>query len=105
MLILLLGLCLLLFNLVASVLVWKRHEVPAQQRVAQLLMVWLLPVVGGLLCIVFVAMTRATHEDGGSPGAAYTHDSGFAWDDGRHDAGHCAEDAGGSACGGADGGD
>jgi len=108
MLILLLAAMLVLLNAAASLQVWNRPDVPPPQRVAQLLLVWLLPVVGALLCLVFVAMTRAGDGGGSDPGPSYVNDSGYAWGEGDNGGTRCAADIdscdGGGDSGGGDGG-
>lgn len=102
MVILLLAVGLLLLNAVASVRVWHRPQVPQQQRAAQLLVVWLLPVVGALLCMLFVAMTRIEEERHNASGMDCVNDSGYAGDEFGHDGGRCVEsgDSGGDGGGG-----
>ena len=44
---------ILLLNVVASAVVIRNREATASQRVMQLVVVWLLPVVGAVMCLVF----------------------------------------------------
>jgi hypothetical protein len=53
-------LMVVLVNAAASMYLWKRKETPVAQRQLQLLLVWALPVVGALLCVIVVSMTHAS---------------------------------------------
>ena len=60
---LLLAAVLVLLNAVVLAQARNRPDVPLSQLVAQLLLVWLLPVVGALSCLLFVVKTHAGDPD------------------------------------------
>jgi hypothetical protein len=104
MLVLLLVAGLLVVNMAASLYVWAKADAPASQRRLQLLVIWLLPVVGAVLCVMFVGMARSSEGQGqdarwhGDGGGTHTADPG-GW---RLHAESCDADIGDGA--GADGG-
>lgn len=49
----------LVLNLLASAAVLRNPLLPASKRLIQLALVWLLPVVGAVVCLVFVSSATA----------------------------------------------
>lgn len=93
-------------NLVATFVVLGREEVSAGGRTVQLLLVWLLPLVGAILCLaVATADGSGSRGDGGG-----SHDTsvGYASDNHSHHSHSsfdCSSDGGssdGGSCGGGD---
>lgn len=62
----LLAAVLLAANLVATVVVLRSELYSGPQRALQLALVWLLPVLGAIVCVVFATTQSGT----GSPGPA-----------------------------------
>jgi hypothetical protein len=90
-------------NAAASMYLWKRKETPVAQRQLQLLLVWALPVVGALLCVIAVSMTRASDGVVTDPRPRFDAEGSVHDGEIRHDYTDCATD---SSCdgGGGDGG-
>lgn len=74
MLVLFLVAGLLVVNTAASLYVWAKADASASQRRLQLLVIWLLPVVGAVLCVMFAAMSRTS--DGQGPDVPRHSDGG-----------------------------
>ena len=47
-----------LLNFVATILVWRSGSYMKQQKRYQTLLVWLLPLIGALLCLIVMRETR-----------------------------------------------
>ena len=78
---LLLVLLVLGLNVVATVVIIRRDGLSAGGRTVQLLLVWLLPLVGAILC-----MAVATADGSGSRGRGASYDSsgGYSGDNYSH---------------------
>ncbi|MFB5855358.1 hypothetical protein WAB97_005895 [Stenotrophomonas maltophilia] len=93
-------------NLVATFVVLGREEVSAGGRTVQLLLVWLLPLVGAILCLA-VATTDGSGSRGDG-GGSYDTSVGYASDNHSHhsySSSDCGSDGGssdGGSCGGGD---
>ena len=48
----------LLLNFVATILVWRSSSYTTQQKRIQTLLIWLLPFLGALLCLIVMRETR-----------------------------------------------
>ncbi|MBH1493905.1 hypothetical protein JY423_05760 [Stenotrophomonas maltophilia] len=103
---LLLVLLVLGLNVVATVVIAQRDGLTAGGRTVQLLLVWLLPLVGAILC-----MAVATADGSGSRGdggASYDSSGGYSGDNHSHhshSSSDCSSDGGGGdggSCGGGD---
>ncbi|HHA2818553.1 hypothetical protein ACVMVB_06910 [Stenotrophomonas maltophilia] len=103
---LLLVLLVLGLNVVATVVIVRRDGLSAGGRTVQLLLVWLLPLVGAILC-----MAVATADGSGSRGeGGGRHDTsvGYSSDNHSHHSysnSDCGSDSGssdGGSCGGGD---
>ncbi|HGM5043701.1 TPA: hypothetical protein ACKPZV_000899, partial [Stenotrophomonas maltophilia] len=98
----LLVLLVLGLNVVATVVIAQRDGLSTGGRTVQLLLVWLLPLVGAILC-----MAVATADGSGSRGeggASYDSSGGYSGDNHSHhshSSADCSTDGGG---GGGDGG-
>ena len=44
---------LVLFNILISIVIYKRNDFETFQKVAQIVLVWLLPVIGGAGILIF----------------------------------------------------
>jgi uncharacterized membrane protein YqjE len=75
--VLLIGLCLL--NLFVSVFIAKRDDLERFQKIAQIIIVWLIPVIGA---IVMWAFNRSNDDDsnGSGPIGGGSHDTGYTPD-------------------------
>jgi len=103
---LLLVLLVLGLNLVATVLILRRDGLSAGGRTVQLLLVWLLPLVGAILCLaVATADGSGSRGDGGG-----SHDTSVGYSSDNHShhsysSSDCSSDGGssdGGSCGGGD---
>ncbi|QDL27248.1 hypothetical protein [Stenotrophomonas maltophilia] len=103
---LLLVLLVLGLNVVATVVVAQRDGLSAGGRAVQLLLVWLLPLVGAILCLaVATADGSGSRGDGGG-----THDTSVGYSSDNHShhsysSSDCSSDGGssdGGSCGGGD---
>lgn len=79
-------------NLVATFVVLGREEVSAGGRLMQLLLVWLLPLVGAILCMAAATADGSSSRADGSGGGSY--DSSDSYSSGSSD---CSSDSG--SCG------
>lgn len=99
---LLLVLLVLGLNVVATVVIVRRDGLSAGGRTVQLLLIWLLPLVGAILC-----MAVATADGSGSRGeggASYDSSGGYSGDNYSHHS-HGSSDCGsGDSGGGGDSG-
>jgi len=92
----LLVLLVLGLNVVATVVIAQRDGLSAGGRMVQLLLVWLLPLVGAILC-----MAAATADGSGSRGeggASYDSSGGYSGDNQSHhshNSADCSSDGGG----------
>ncbi|HEL3179554.1 TPA: hypothetical protein UME25_001669 [Stenotrophomonas maltophilia] len=105
---LLLVLLVLSLNLVATVLIVRRDGLSAGGRTVQLLLVWLLPLVGAILCMAVATTDGSGSRGDNGLGGAYDYSGGHSSDSHSHH-GHsssdCSGDGGGSdggSCGGGD---
>lgn len=99
---LLLVLLVLGLNAVATVVIVRRDGVSAGGRAVQLLLVWLLPLVGAILCMaVATADGSGSREDGGG-----SHDTsvGYSSDNHSHHSYSSSDCGSGDSGGGGDGG-
>lgn len=100
-----LALAVLLMNLVTTIAVFRVQGISGSQRLLQLALVWLLPVIGAVVCFAFAttqANALAATSRSGSPAAA---DNGVVLADmGSPHMTECG-DAGCDAGGGDGGGD
>jgi hypothetical protein len=83
-------------NVVATFVVLGREEVSAGGRTVQLLLVWLLPLVGAILCLA-VATTDGSGSRGDG-GASYDSSGGYSGDSHSHhshSSSDCSSDGGG----------
>ena len=89
-------------NLVATFVVLGREEVSAGGRAVQLLLVWLLPLVGAILCMAAATADGSSSRADGSGGGSYDSSGSYSSDS------HSSHSHGGSDCssdsGGGDGG-
>ena len=105
---LLLVLLVLGLNLVATVLIVRRDGLSAGGRTVQLLLVWLLPLVGAILCMAVATADGSGSRGDNGLGGAYGYSGGSSSDNHSHH-GHsssdCSSDGGGrdgGSCGGGD---
>lgn len=91
-------------NLVATFVVLGREEVSAGGRTVQLLLVWLLPLVGAILCLaVATADGSGSRGDGGASHDTSVGYSGDSHSHHSHSSSDCSSDGGGGdggSCGG-----
>ena len=89
-------------NLVATYVVVRRDDVSVGGRMVQLLLVWLLPLVGAILCMAIATADGSVSRSEGSFAGSYDSSGGYASDS------HSSHSHGGSDCssdsGGGDGG-
>lgn len=105
---LLLVLLVLGLNAVATVVIAKRDGLSAGGRTVQLLMVWLLPLVGAIVCLAVATADGSGIRGDNSPGSGYDHPGGHSGDSyshHSHSSSDCGTDGGsgdGGSCGGGD---
>ena len=105
---LLLVLLVLGLNAVATVVIAKRDGLSAGGRTVQLLMVWLLPLVGAIVCLAVATADGSGIQGDNSPGSGYDHPGGHSGDSyshHSHSSFDCSSDGGssdGGSCGGGD---
>ncbi len=105
---LLLVLLVLGLNAVATVVIAKRDGLSAGGRTVQLLMVWLLPLVGAIVCLAVATADGSGIRGDNSPGSGYDHPGGHSGDNyshHSHSSFDCSSDGGsgdGGSCGGGD---
>ncbi|EQM81944.1 hypothetical protein JY464_18330 [Stenotrophomonas maltophilia] len=106
--VLLLVLLVLGLNAVATVVIAKRDGLSAGGRTVQLLMVWLLPLVGAIVCLAVATADGSGIRGDNSPGSGYDHPGGHSGDSyshHSHSSFDCSSDGGsgdGGSCGGGD---
>ena len=86
-------------NLVATFVVLGREEVSAGGRAAQLLLVWLLPLVGAILCMSAATAYGSSSRADGSGGGSYDSSGSYSSDSNSshsHGGSDCSSDSGGS---------
>ncbi|WP_423177633.1 MULTISPECIES: hypothetical protein [unclassified Stenotrophomonas] len=102
---LLLVLLVLGLNAVATVVIAKRDGLSAGGRTVQLLMVWLLPLVGAIVCLAVATADGSGIRGDNSPGSGYDHPGGHSGDSyshHSHSSFDCSSDGGsgdGGSCG------
>lgn len=97
-------------NLVASFVVLGRDDLPVSSRAGQLLVVWLLPLVGAIVCMAMATADGAPARADGSGGGAYDSSGGSSGDSPSHShhsysSSDCGDSGGGGdggSCGGGD---
>ncbi|MBO0396354.1 hypothetical protein A7X89_04045 [Stenotrophomonas maltophilia] len=105
---LLLVLLVLGLNAVATVVIAKRDGLSTGGRTVQLLMVWLLPLVGAIVCLAVATADGSGIRGDNSPGSGYDHPGGHSGDNyshHSHSSFDCSSDGGsgdGGSCGGGD---
>lgn len=100
---LLLVLLVLGLNAVATVVIAKRDGLSTGGRTVQLLMVWLLPLVGAIVCLAVATADGSGIRGDNSPGSGYDHPGGHSGDNyshHSHSSFDCSSDGG--SCGGGD---
>ncbi|WP_312706263.1 hypothetical protein [Stenotrophomonas sp.] len=89
-------------NVVATYVVVRRDDVSVVGRMVQLLLVWLLPLVGAILCMAAATAEGSSSRADGSGGGSYDSSGSYSSDS------HSSHSHGGSDCssdsGGGDGG-
>ncbi|WP_312252459.1 hypothetical protein [Stenotrophomonas sp.] len=88
-------------NLVATFVVLGREEVSAGGRAVQLLLVWLLPLVGAILCMAAATADGSSSRADGSGGGSYDSSGSYSSDSHSshshsHGGSDCSSDSGGS---------
>ncbi|MDH1193779.1 hypothetical protein [Stenotrophomonas sp. GD03958] len=102
---LLLVLLVLGLNAVATVVIAKRDGLSTGGRTVQLLMVWLLPLVGAIVCLAVATADGSGIRGDNSPGSGYDHPGGHSGDNyshHSHSSFDCSSDGGsgdGGSCG------
>ncbi|KOQ72226.1 hypothetical protein LRM36_12590 [Stenotrophomonas maltophilia] len=105
---LLLVLLVLGLNVVATVVIARRDGLSAGGRTVQLLLVWLLPAVGAILCMAVATADGSGIRGDNSLGGGYDHAGGYSGDGASqhsHGSPDCGSDGGGGdggSCGGGD---
>lgn len=94
-------------NVVATVVIARRDGLSAGGRTVQLLLVWLLPAVGAILCMAVATADGSGIRGDTSLGGGYDHAGGYSGDGAsQHSPGSpdCGSDGGGDggSCGGGD---
>lgn len=97
-LMLLLGVVLALGNIVASVAVLRVSVLSPSQRALQLALIWLVPVIGAVVCAAFASSQAAGSTSSDTSDPLYLSSDGGA--SGGQDAGFSGCDAGDSGCAG-----
>ncbi|WP_075675075.1 hypothetical protein [Stenotrophomonas sp. TD3] len=83
-------------NVVATVVIAQRDGLSAGGRTVQLLLVWLLPLVGAILCMAVA--TADGSRSRGEGGASYDSSGGYSGDNHSHhshSSADCSTDGGG----------
>lgn len=102
---LLLVLLVLGLNVVATVVIVRRDGLSAGGRTVQLLLVWLLPLVGAILCMAVATADGSGIRGDNSFGGGYDHpggQSGDSYSHQSHSSSDCSSDGGsgdGGSCG------
>ena len=95
-------------NLVATYVVVRRDDVSVGGRMVQLLLVWLLPLVGAILCMAVATADGSPARSDGSGGGPADFSGGYSGDNHSHhshSSSDCSSDGGGGdggSCGGGD---
>lgn len=97
-LMLLLGAVLALGNIVASVAVLRVSVLSPSQRALQVALIWLVPVIGAVVCAAFASSQAAGSTSSGTSDPFYLSSDGGV--SGGQDAGFSGCDAGDSGCAG-----
>ncbi|XFC38089.1 hypothetical protein ACEF39_001077 [Stenotrophomonas indicatrix] len=71
-------------NLVASFVVLGRDDLPVSSRAGQLLVVWLLPLVGAIVCMAMATADGSPARGDGSGGGAADFSGGYSGDSNSH---------------------
>ncbi|WP_414495259.1 hypothetical protein [Stenotrophomonas maltophilia] len=98
---LLLVLLVLGLNVVATVVIIRRDGLSAGGRAVQLLLVWLLPLVGAILCVAVATADGSSSR--GEGGTSYDSSGGYSGDSHSHhsySSFDCGSDGGSSDGGG-----
>ncbi|WP_303638302.1 MULTISPECIES: hypothetical protein [Stenotrophomonas] len=93
-------------NLVATFVVVGRDDLPVSSRAGQLLVVWLLPLVGAILCMAMATADGSPGRADGAGGGPYDASGSHASDStSPHSYGgaECGSDSGGGGDGGSGG--
>ncbi|MNB71536.1 hypothetical protein D3C75_181070 [compost metagenome] len=91
-------------NLVATFVVLGREEVSAGGRTVQLLLVWLLPLVGAIVCMAMATADDSPARGDGTGGGAYDSSGGSSGDSHSSHSYSSSDCGGGDSGGGGDGG-
>lgn len=100
---LLLVLLVLGLNVVATVVIVKRDGLSAGGRTVQLLLIWLLPLVGAILCMAVATADGSGSRGDNGLGGAYDYSGGYSGDNysqHNHSSSDCGSDGGSSDGGG-----
>jgi hypothetical protein len=100
---LLLVLLVLGLNVVATVVIVRRDGLSAGGRTVQLLLIWLLPLVGAILCMAVATADGSGSRGGNGLGGAYDYSGGYSGDNysqHNHSSSDCGSDGGSSDGGG-----
>lgn len=100
---LLLVLLVLGLNVVATVVIVRRDGLSAGGRTVQLLLIWLLPLVGAILCMAVATADGSGSWGDNGLGGAYDHSGGYTGDNHsqhNHSSSDCGSDGGSSDGGG-----
>ncbi|MNM90586.1 hypothetical protein D3C81_1028520 [compost metagenome] len=91
-------------NLVATFVVLGREEVSAGGRTVQLLLVWLLPLVGAIVCMAMATADDSPARGDGTGGGAYDSSGGSSGDSHSSHSYSSSDCGSGDSGGGGDGG-
>lgn len=91
-------------NLVASFVVLGRDDLPASSRAGQLLLVWLLPLVGAIVCMAMATADGSPARADGSSGGPADFSGGYSGDSNSHHSYSSSDCSSGDSGGGGDGG-
>ncbi len=100
---LLLVLLVLGLNVVATVVIVRRDGLSAAGRTVQLLLIWLLPLVGAILCMAVATADGSGSRGDNGLGGAYDYSGGYSGDNysqHNHSSSDCGSDGGSSDGGG-----
>ncbi|CAM4196660.1 hypothetical protein [Stenotrophomonas lactitubi] len=91
-------------NLVASFVVLGRDDLRVSSRAGQLLVVWLLPLVGAIVCMAMATADGSPARGDGNGGGAYDSSGGSSGDSHSHPSYSSTDCGSGDSGGGGDGG-
>ncbi|MCF5089446.1 hypothetical protein GIW57_04555 [Stenotrophomonas sp. PA-6-5C] len=91
-------------NLVATFVVLGREEVSAGGRTVQLLLVWLLPLVGAIVCMAMATADDSPARGDGTGGGPADFSGGYSGDSNSHHSYSSSDCGSGDSGGGGDGG-